>query len=144
MWTDLFGHKSKCEPAHSPNDAVHCVLDNLEFRDATLLALDMLAKRAEGPELHAAKGRRANIYFLLVTRAREMLIEGSKGVIRPVAKDALIHTSVPRCPSGIVLHFLRRVATSDETGRIGDDMILVVLDDITVNSGTVNSRATAT
>lgn len=104
----------------------------------------MLAKSAEGPELHAAETGRAKIYFLLVTRTREVLIKSNKCAVRPVTKVALIHASVPRCLTGIVFYILSRVATGDETGRVGDDMILIILQDKTVDGGTVNSRATAT
>ena len=106
LWNVDQTSESNREAVHSPNDAIHSILDRLEFRDPALLALDMLAKCAEGPKVHTTERQWANIYFLLVTRTREVLIEGSKGAIRPVTEVALIHDSIPRCPSGIVLYFL--------------------------------------
>ena len=74
-----------------------------------------------------------------------MLIEGSKGIIRPVTEVAFIPASVPRCSSGIVLYFLSKVvSSSNETRRISDDTVFVVLEDKAVDGSAVNFGATAT
>jgi hypothetical protein len=104
----------------------------------------MLAESAESPEMHAAESGRANVDLLLVTRASEMLIEGDKGMKHPVAKVALKHASVPSRTSGIILYVLINVSIGDETGRVGDDVVLVVFQNITLDGVTVDFGATAT
>jgi len=105
----------------------------------------MLTEGTESRETRLANIQGAMVYLLLVTRTSEMLIKAWESGESTMTEIALIHAPIPRCPCGIERgHFMARIAASDKTRRVSNDVVCVILANVTVDGGTVGSRATTT
>ena len=87
----------------------------------------MLAQRTEGRKPRLTRVPTTDVNLLLMTRARQMLVQRSKAPVRPITEITLVRVSVPRCIRGVVLDIAIRVATCQEAGRIRDKIVPVIL-----------------
>lgn len=103
----------------------------------------MLAQRAKHTELLAARAKRAEIYPLLVARARQVLVQRIEAVEARVAQIALVLASVPRRACGVVRDLVARsCAAGDKPRGVGNDVAGVVLAHEAVDNLASGPRAT--
>lgn len=93
----------------------------------TPLTLNMLAQRTKRRKPCLTRLPTTNINLLLMTRARQMLVQRSKRPVRPITEITLVRVSVPRCIRSVVLDLAIRVTTRQEAGRISDEVVPVVV-----------------
>ena len=69
-----------------------------------------------------------------------MLVKTVKRAVCAVAKVALVHASIPSCVRSVIR---RRIASSDEAGRVCNDVVRVTFADETIDGVAVDLRTTA-
>jgi len=73
-----------------------------------------------------------------------MLIQDCQRAEAAMTQVAFVSLAVPRHAGGIILCIDAPSATGEQTGRIGNDVVCVVLTNDPVDGGTVHSRSTFT
>jgi hypothetical protein len=120
-------------------------LNHPEFPNAALLALDMLAKGAEGREARSAIGTPADVEFLLVCRTRKVLIQSFQigtefcGINNIRSQN---HSTKRRWRCS--LFFVARISSSNEARGIGNNIEPVVFANESVYGIAVDARRTTT
>ncbi|RDB19403.1 hypothetical protein Hypma_013480 [Hypsizygus marmoreus] len=124
------------EPVADTRDkTVHRHPNDSKPRNTTFLAFNMLAKCAESRETHAARIQRADIYLLMMTGTRQMLIERPEIKKLVMAQITLVHASVPGGVRSGVGDLFNDVAASNKTRGINDKVVRVVSANFLVKSG---------
>ena len=117
-------------------------MNNPELGNPTFLALNVLAQATQSREPSPTSRGRADVNPVLMGRASKMLIQCCQRIVVAMTQVAFICLAVPGPAAGIILGIVARSATGEQTGRIGNYVVCVVLTNNPVDGDTVHSRST--
>jgi len=66
-----------------------------------------------------------------------VLIQGGQRAVCHMTQITLVRRPVPGCSCSIIFRFFGGISTCEETGRVGDDVVLVVFTDKLVDCATI-------
>ncbi|KAL0576472.1 hypothetical protein V5O48_005517 [Marasmius crinis-equi] len=140
-----FGTRTDSQQLHLADHTIQSILNGLKSKNSTLLALNVLAKRTQRIEPGAACVEGAEIHLLLMTGTSQMLVQRVQRAERIMAKVAFVGVSVPALRARKVFGLVvRAVGPGEEAGWVSDDIILVILTDVTVDGVSVDSGGALT
>lgn len=114
------------------------MLDSLELRHATALALDMLAQPAKRSKVGIAAIERAPVNLLLMARASQVTIQIKQPSELGVTKNAFIGPPIPRLLRRNKLN-VATFARSKETRWVGNHVGAIIVANPIVNEAAIDT-----
>lgn len=120
------------------------MLDLPKPMHTTPLALNMLAQPTQRREIRSTRRLRAYIQLILMSRARQVLVQRRKTLIRAMTEVAFVRITIPCGTGGVVICARVRGGGSEETRRVGDDIVAIELADLGVDDAPRETRDAST